>query len=78
MTGFTMDKKRLMVTQDIQAEVGNATNTPSTSTSSRRTADKNKEVENSPEYFVKKMSEKVISGKMIAHLAVGLRTMPLR
>ncbi|KAI8100130.1 uncharacterized protein BX664DRAFT_355473 [Halteromyces radiatus] len=77
MIGFTMEKKRLMVTQDIQAEAVNASNIPSATISTRRTADRNKEVENSPEYFVKKLSEKVISGKVIGHLAVGLRTMPL-
>ncbi|CAO3587923.1 unnamed protein product [Absidia cylindrospora] len=77
MTGFTMEKKRLMVTQDIQAESAVASNHPTSSASARRASDKNKEMENSPEYFVKKLSEKVISGKVIAHLAVGLRTMPL-
>ncbi|OAD76082.1 hypothetical protein PHYBLDRAFT_110012, partial [Phycomyces blakesleeanus NRRL 1555(-)] len=68
-----------MVAQDIQAEAGP---TPNASLSTRRgvSADRHKEQENSPEYYVKKLSEigsKGYSSKVISHLAVGLRTMPL-
>ncbi|KAI9032727.1 Formin, GTPase-binding domain-containing protein, partial [Phycomyces nitens] len=79
MLAFPLEKKRLMVAQDIQAEAGP---TPNASLSSRRgvSADRHKEQENSPEYYVKKLSEigsKGYSSKVISHLAVGLRTMPL-
>lgn len=71
MTSFPVDKKRIMVAQDIQAE----TASPSTSRK-----DKKVEETKGPEYYVKKLSDtsKGINAKVVSHLAVGLRTMPLR
>ncbi|KAI7864455.1 diaphanous GTPase-binding domain-containing protein [Spinellus fusiger] len=84
MLAFPTEKKRLMVTQDIQAEAGLAMHTPPTRRGA--SADRIKEAENSPEYYVRKLSDpgknsnsssSSSSSKLISHLAVRLRTMPL-
>lgn len=73
MNSFPVDKKRIMVAQDIQAE---------TSTTHQATSRKDKKIEEGkgPEYYVKKLSDtsKGVNAKVVSHLAVGLRTMPLR
>lgn len=70
MSSFTTEKKRIMVAQDIQSE----------SIPPRR-MDKDHPSDNkSPEYYVRKLSDmsKGVNTKVVSHLAVGLRTMPLR
>ncbi|KAG0914538.1 hypothetical protein G6F33_004165 [Rhizopus arrhizus] len=76
MSSFPVDKKRFMVAQDIQSET-NIVHPPS---SKRGGSDKKVEEGKGPEYYVKKLSDtsKGINIKVISHLAVGLRTMPLR
>ncbi|KAI9315292.1 hypothetical protein BX666DRAFT_382517 [Dichotomocladium elegans] len=81
MGSFSIDKKRLMVVQDIQAEAGASLG--STPATSRRgvLSDKDASEKKGPEYYVKKLSEpdpKGIPPKILAHLGVSLRTMPLR
>ena len=74
MLAFSIEKKRLMVSQDIQAEA-----VPSTQV--RRGAAADTSEKKSPEFYVKKLSEpdmKGIHAKTLAHLSVSLRTMPLR
>lgn len=77
MSSFPVDKKRIMVAQDIQSET-NIVHPPS----SKRGGGSDKKVEEGkgPDYYVKKLSDtsKGINIKVISHLAVGLRTMPLR
>lgn len=78
MSSFSVDKKRLMVAQDIQSESSNNMTSPS-----RRGGNSDKKVEpesKGPEYYVKKLSDlsKGVNIKVVSHLAVGLRTMPLR
>ncbi|KAI7889321.1 diaphanous GTPase-binding domain-containing protein [Mucor mucedo] len=79
MLSFPIDKKRLMVGQDIQFE-----NNVVASPSSRRTGvdkklDHHQTENKGPEYYVRKLSDmsKGVNTKVVAHLAVGLRTMPL-
>lgn len=77
MSSFPVDKKRLMVAQDIQSE---SNNVPAPS---RRGINSDKKVEpesKGPEYYVRKLSDmsKGVNIKVVSHLAVGLRTMPLR
>lgn len=78
MSSFSVEKKRLMVAQDIQSE----TNIPA-APSSRRGIDKKADYQSEskgPEYYVRKLSDmsKGVNTKVVSHLAVGLRTMPLR
>lgn len=86
MLGFSIEKKWLMVSQDKQADstapipssssstVTNNNNTDNNSTT-ESTADKN-----SPDFYIDKFLEpdmKGVTPRLIAHLAVSLRTMPL-
>ncbi|KAI8141312.1 Formin, GTPase-binding domain-containing protein [Fennellomyces sp. T-0311] len=78
MLDFPIEKKRLMVSQDIQAETGAMKS--STQTVSRRGVAADTSEKKSPEFYVKKLSEpdmKGIHAKTLAHLSVSLRTMPL-
>lgn len=83
MLSFSEDKKWLMVSQDKQADA-NVTIRPtaSISTSSRKSASELKELDKgTPEYYIKQFLEpdfRGINPKILAHLAVSLRTMPLR
>lgn len=83
MLGFATDKKWLMVSQDKQADI--TAPTPSSSSSivnhnnqespTTTSADKN-----SPDFYIEKFLEPDMRGvtpRLIAHLAVSLRTMPL-
>ncbi|KAI7901517.1 diaphanous GTPase-binding domain-containing protein [Cokeromyces recurvatus] len=75
MSSFSMEKKRLMVSQDIQSE-SNLTSLP------RRTDKKSDHFQSEskgPDYYVRKLSDmsKGVNTKIVSHLAVGLRTMPL-
>ncbi|CEJ02192.1 hypothetical protein RMCBS344292_16205 [Rhizopus microsporus] len=74
MSSFSVDKKRIMVAQDIQSE-SNATQP----TSRRGGTDKKIEEGKGPDYYVKKLSDtsKGVNANIVSHLAVGLRTMPL-
>ncbi|KAF1806705.1 diaphanous GTPase-binding domain-containing protein [Mucor lusitanicus] len=77
MSSFSVEKKRLMVAQDIQSE----TSVPA-APSSRRGVDKKTDYQpesKGPEYYVRKLSDmsKGVNTKVVSHLAVGLRTMPL-
>ncbi|KAI8367155.1 diaphanous GTPase-binding domain-containing protein [Choanephora cucurbitarum] len=79
MSSFPMEKKRLMVAQDIQSE----SNTSTTQTN-RRGGGMDKKSEHQteskgPEYYVQKLSDmsRGVNTKIVSHLAVGLRTMPL-
>ena len=79
MSSFSVDKKRLMVAQDIQSENSNAP-VPSIG---RRGVDKKVDHQSEskgPEYYVRKLSDLSVGVniKVVSHLAVGLRTMPLR
>ena len=82
MLRFSIEKKRLMVSQDIQAETGAMKG--SAQSIHRRggaIADKDASEKKGPDFYVKKLSEpdmKGIQGKTLAHLGVSLRTMPLR
>lgn len=81
MLAFPIEKKRLMVSQDIQAEVGAAAAGSAPVAAKRGGGDKDSSEKKSPEYYVKKLAEpdmKGINAKTLAHLSVSLRTMPLR
>ncbi|KAI8985839.1 diaphanous GTPase-binding domain-containing protein [Pilobolus umbonatus] len=71
MSSFSIEKKRLMVAQDLQAETNRTV----------RKSDKkvDQQEPKGPEYYVRKLSDtsKGINTKIVSHLAVGLRTMPL-
>jgi len=73
MSSFSLDKKRLMLIQDMQAE-----NNIVASKKSDKKVDQ--QDHRGPEYYVKKLSDtsKGVNIKVVSHLAVGLRTMPLR
>lgn len=79
MSSFPMDKKRLMVGQDIQFE-NNVVTTPSRRGGSDKKLDHHQTEGKGPEYYVRKLSDmsKGVNIKVVSHLAVGLRTMPLR
>ncbi|KAI9257887.1 diaphanous GTPase-binding domain-containing protein [Sporodiniella umbellata] len=72
MSSFPMDKKRIMVFQDIQSESG-------VMVQPKRSDKRNTEEEKGPGYYVKHLSDssKGVNVKVVSHLAVGLRTMPL-
>lgn len=85
MSSFSVDKKRLMVAQDIQAE----NNVVNSSGRKGHATDKkagdhhhhhHQTESKGPEYYVRKLSDmsKGVNTKVVSHLAVGLRTMPLR
>jgi hypothetical protein len=77
MGSFSVDKKRLMVAQDIQAE-SNVVNAPRNN--NKKHIDHHQTESKGPEYYVRKLSDmsKGVNTKVVSHLAVGLRTMPLR
>lgn len=83
MLAFPAEKKWLMVSQDKQADATTTVRpTMSTSASSRKSALESKELDKgTPEYYIKQFLEpdfRGINPKILAHLAVSLRTMPLR
>lgn len=80
MSSFPMDKKRLMVGQDIQFENNNVVNNTSRRGGSDKKMDHHQSENKGPEYYVRKLSDmsKGVNTKVVSHLAVGLRTMPLR
>jgi cytokinesis protein len=86
MLGFPTEKKWLMVSQDKQADL--AAPTPSSSTSSNTMDNVNSSAvtataandKNSSDFYIDKFLEpdmKGVTPRLIAHLAVSLRTMPL-
>ncbi|KAG2196955.1 hypothetical protein INT46_008126 [Mucor plumbeus] len=85
MLGFSTEKKWLMVSQDKQADL--TAPTPSSSSSTITSNNLNKENtlvnsadKNSPDFYIDKFLEPDMRGitpRLIAHLAVSLRTMPL-
>ncbi|ORX57073.1 actin-binding FH2 [Hesseltinella vesiculosa] len=78
MLSFPTDKKWLMVSQDKQAETTLPAPIP---VSSKKNSNDYKEPDkNSPEFYIKQFLEPEMSGvtpRLVAHLAVSLRTMPL-
>ena len=80
MLSFTTDKKWLMVSQDMHAE--SMLPAPSVSSSSKRsTSDQREPDKSTPEFYIKQFLEPDMQGvtpRLVAHLAVSLRTMPLR
>lgn len=68
-----------MVGQDIQFD-NNVVTTPSRRGGSDKKMDHHQTESKGPEYYVKKLSDmsKGLNIKVVSHLAVGLRTMPLR
>lgn len=83
MLSFPTDKKWLMVSQDKQVDATPTVRpTVSISASSRKAASESKELDKgTPEYYIKQFLEpdfRGINPKILAHLAVSLRTMPLR
>lgn len=83
MLSFSADKKWLMVSQDKQADATVTVRpTASISASSKKAASESKELDKgTPEYYIKQFLEpdfRGINPKILAHLAVSLRTMPLR
>ncbi|KAI8145922.1 hypothetical protein BJV82DRAFT_535287 [Fennellomyces sp. T-0311] len=79
MLSFSTEKKWLMVSQDKQ--VDSMQPVPSVSSSSRKTTGDSREPDKSaPEFYIKQFLEPDMQGvtpKLVAHLAVSLRTMPL-
>ncbi|KAI8095753.1 hypothetical protein BDF21DRAFT_374116 [Thamnidium elegans] len=83
MLAFSTEKKWLMVSQDKQAD--SAAPTPTSSTSSNTNLDHTSTIiaandKNSPDFYIDKFLEadmKGVTPRLIAHLAVSLRTMPL-
>lgn len=76
MLSFPIEKKLLMLSQDKQADLTNS-NTTSQESLVHETSNSDK---SSPEYYIDKFLEpdmKGITPRLIAHLAVSLRTMPL-
>ncbi|KAG0169559.1 hypothetical protein DFQ28_004162 [Apophysomyces sp. BC1034] len=77
MLSFSTEKKWLMVSQDKQAEVP----TPSISSSNKKNTNELKEPDKStPESYIKQFLEpdmKGVTPRLVAHLAVSLRAMPL-
>ncbi|KAG1106811.1 hypothetical protein G6F42_016603 [Rhizopus arrhizus] len=79
MLGFSTEKKWLMVSQDKQAD--SAAPTPSSSSSIVASNTENAIADkNSPDFYIDKFLEPDMRGvtpRLVAHLAVSLRTMPL-
>lgn len=78
MLAFPTEKKWLMVSQDKQAD-GPVAATASTAAVATATAASSEK--NTPEFYIKQFLEPDMRGvtpRMVAHLAVSLRTMPLR
>lgn len=81
MMAFPIEKKRLMVIQDIQAEAGIAAKSTTPASKRGGSVEKDTGEKSGPEYYVRKLSEpdpKGYHAKTLAHLGVSLRTMPLR
>jgi cytokinesis protein len=88
MSAFSIDKKRLMLSQDMHA-ASSPTPTPVTAPNSLQPTKRSRSIPNdlkdvdrgSPEYYILKFREpdlKSVNPRLVAHLAVSLRTMPLR
>ncbi|ORZ05858.1 hypothetical protein BCR42DRAFT_427913 [Absidia repens] len=81
MLSFPTNKKWLMVSQDKQADTTSPAPVPSSSSRRNNNHQEYKEPEKStPEFYIKQFLQPDMSGvtpRMVAHLAVSLRTMPL-
>ncbi|KAI9259027.1 hypothetical protein BDA99DRAFT_484089 [Phascolomyces articulosus] len=79
MLSFPTDKKWLMVSQDMHAE--SMLPAPSVSSSNKKNTNDVRELDkSSPEFYIKQFLEPDMQGvtpRLVAHLAVSLRTMPL-
>ncbi|CDS04805.1 hypothetical protein LRAMOSA07335 [Lichtheimia ramosa] len=78
MLAFPTEKKWLMVSQDMQAE--SSIPAPSMSTSKKSNNDPKEVDKSTPEFYIKQFLEpdmKGVTPRLVAHLAVSLRTMPL-
>jgi cytokinesis protein len=76
MLEFSIEKKWLMVSQDKQVEAP----IPSISSSTTHHHIENTTTKNSPDFYIEKFLEpdmKGVTPRLVAHLAVSLRTMPL-
>ncbi|RUS13390.1 hypothetical protein BC937DRAFT_95405 [Endogone sp. FLAS-F59071] len=74
MYGFSMDKKRVMVTSDQQQ--ADPTRNSGGPTPGPQGTDKS-----SPEYYIRMFMDsdlRSVTPKIVEHLSVSLRTMPLR
>lgn len=77
MLAFPIEKKLLMISQDKQADMTTASSNTISQESLINEANTDK---NSPEYYIDKFLEpnmKGVTPRLVAHLAVSLRTMPL-
>ncbi|CAO3595395.1 unnamed protein product [Absidia cylindrospora] len=81
MLSFPTNKKWLMVSQDKQVDTTSPAPVPSSSSRRNNNHQEYKEPEKStPEFYIKQFLQPDMSGvtpRMVAHLAVSLRTMPL-
>lgn len=81
MLGFSTEKKWLMVSQDKQVAAPVVTlNSSTTTTIDNSTTIVPTNDKNSPDFYIEKFLEadmKGVTPRLIAHLAVSLRTMPL-
>lgn len=76
MLSFPVEKKWLMVSQDMQADSTGPPASVKKSSSDIREPDRS-----TPEFYIKQFLEPDMRGvtpRLVAHLAVSLRTMPLR
>ncbi|KAL9555089.1 hypothetical protein MBANPS3_002512 [Mucor bainieri] len=80
MLGFSTEKKWLMVSQDKQADSTAPTPSSSSSVIVSNTTENAIADKNSPDFYIDKFLEPDMRGvtpRLVAHLAVSLRTMPL-
>lgn len=80
MLGFSTEKKWLMVSQDKQADSTAPTPSSSSSMVASNTTENAIADKNSPDFYIDKFLEPDMRGvtpRLVAHLAVSLRTMPL-
>jgi hypothetical protein len=88
MSAFSIEKKRLLLSQDMHVTAAPAP-LPVATPNNHQPSKRNRSIPNdvkdvergSPEYYISKFKEpdlKSINLRMIAHLGVSLRTMPLR
>lgn len=80
MLGFSTEKKWLMVSQDKQVAAPVPSSSSSTTNIDSTTALVPTNDKNSPDFYIEKFLEadmKGVTPRLIAHLAVSLRTMPL-
>lgn len=80
MLGFSTEKKLLMVSQDRQVETPTPSISVSTTSSYVENVAANSIDRNSPDFYIEKFLEpnmKGVTPRLVAHLAVSLRTMPL-